>query len=211
MLYGYLAGDTVIIPSGADTAGKKKIVDIDPPEIPESYKLEQSWDETMNEILLSYTLVPIQGTAQEAALKLSKMQFMSLPDAAAYEFRALANEWIAGATYYGTDDPSGMPKSRVLYLGDLYKCLLTHTSQSDWTPDVTPSLWAKILPGQEGNEPEEGYAEWVQPDSTNGYGKGDKVLHNGHVWESNFDGANVWEPGAVGAPWTDLGVYPPEE
>ena len=33
---------------------------------------------------------------------------------------------------------------RVTYYGTLYKCLQAHTSQSDWTPDAAPSLWAEI-------------------------------------------------------------------
>lgn len=30
------------------------------------------------------------------------------------------------------------------------------------------------------------------------YQKGATVFHNGEVWQSVFDGQNVWEPGAVG-------------
>ena len=208
MLYGVLVGQSVVL---TDQASGKKVVETVQPDSLQGYVASSAWYETPTEIIQSWTLKPIEGTAEEAALALSKLQFMSLPDEAACQFRALADEWIAGATYYGPDDASGMPQSRVRYLGKLYKCLQTHVSQSDWTPTDAPSLWAEILPGQEGNEPEEGYAEWVQPGSTNGYNKGDRVTHNGHLWESNFDGANVWEPGAVGAPWTDLGVYPPEE
>ena len=208
MLYGVLVGQSVVL---TDQASGKKVVETVQPDVLQGHVASSAWYETPTEIIQSWTLKPIEGTAEEAALALSKLQFTSLPDKAAYQFRALADEWIAGATYYGPNDASGFPQSRVRYLGKLYKCLQTHVSQSDWTPTDAPSLWAEILPGQEGNEPEEGYAEWVQPDSTNGYDKGDKVLHDGHLWESSFDGANVWEPGAVGAPWTDLGVYPSEE
>lgn len=28
--------------------------------------------------------------------------------------------------------------------GKLYKCVQAHTTQADWTPDITPSLWAVI-------------------------------------------------------------------
>lgn len=208
MLYGILVGQSVVL---TDQASGKKVVETVQPDSLQGYVASSAWHETPTEIIQSWTLKPIEGTAEEAALALSKLQFMSLPDEAAYQFRALADEWIAGATYYGPDDASGFPQSRVRYQGELYKCLQTHVSQRNWTPTDAPSLWSKILPGQEGNTPEEGYAEWIQPDSTNGYDKGDRVLHNGHLWESNFDGANVWEPGAVGAPWTDLGVYPSEE
>ena len=44
-------------------------------------------------------------------------------------------------------------------------------------------------------------AEWVQPDSTNPYMTGDRVLHNGSTWESTVDN-NVWEPGVYG--WAEV-------
>lgn len=174
----------------------------------EGYKVESHWEAIDNKIYRVHAFVPIEGTAEEAALNLSRLQFMSLPDEVAYEFRALAEDWIVGSTYYGLEDDSGFPQSRVRYQGELYKCLQTHVSQSDWAPTAAPSLWARILPGQEGSGEEVG--EWVQPDSTNPYREGDQVVHNGHLWESTSDG-NVWEPGAVGAPWEDKGEYPGEE
>lgn len=39
--------------------------------------------------------------------------------------------------------------------------------------------------------------EWEQPDSTNGYMTGDKVIFNNHIWESTVDN-NVWTPGVYG-------------
>lgn len=86
---------------------------------------------------------------------------------------------------------------RVRFNGDLYKCLVAHTAQESWNPEVAPSLWAKVLAGQEGTE----IGEWVQPDSTNPYMTGDKVLHNGKTWESTIDN-NVWEPGVYG--WNEI-------
>lgn len=85
---------------------------------------------------------------------------------------------------------------RVLYNGILYKVLTAHTSQDDWTPDAAPSLFAKVLIPDETIVP-----EWQQPDSTNPYGAGDKVTHNGKTWVSDIDN-NVWEPGVYG--WTEL-------
>lgn len=81
---------------------------------------------------------------------------------------------------------------RYNYNGVLYKCLTAHTSQDTWTPDVSPSLWAKVLIPDQGIIP-----EWEQPESTNGYSTGDKVTHNGKTWESLVDN-NVWEPGVAG-------------
>ena len=81
---------------------------------------------------------------------------------------------------------------RVRHNEVLYSVLTAHTSQADWTPEVAPSLFAKVLIPDENVIP-----EWEQPDSTNPYKKGDKVSHNGKIWESQIDG-NVWEPGVVG-------------
>lgn len=208
MIYGILMNGIVML---TDEETGVPIIDTETPEIPEGYTATPRWAQSPKNIVKVWDISPTEGTAEQAALALSKLQFMSLPDNVAYEFRALADEWFPGVTYYGPDDPSGMPQSRIKYFGKFYKCLTTHASQSDWTPTDAPSLWAEILPGQEGNEQESGYAEWVQPESTNGYQKSDRVTHAGHLWESAYDGDNVWEPGTVGSQWTDLGVYPPEE
>lgn len=95
--------------------------------------------------------------------------------------------WAAYHTY-----PVGM---KVRYGGVLYRCLTAHTSQGDWMPDVSPSLWAKVL--VEDGE----ILPWEQPESTNPYSKGDKVTHDGKVWVSEIDG-NIWEPGVYG--WTEV-------
>lgn len=58
---------------------------------------------------------------------------------------------------------------------------------------------ARVLPGQSGEA-----GEWVQPDSTNGYAKGDRVTHLGKTWESDYDGPNVWEPGQPNSHWVEV-------
>lgn len=85
---------------------------------------------------------------------------------------------------------------RVLHGGILYRCLQDHVSQASWTPTDAPSLWARVLIP----DPEV-IPEWIQPDSTNPYHKGDKVTHNGQTWVSTIDG-NVWEPGVYG--WVEV-------
>ena len=83
---------------------------------------------------------------------------------------------------------------RVLRDGTLYKVLMDHTSQETWTPENSPSLFAKVLiPG--------GIPAWVQPDSTNTYMTGDKVTHNGKTWVSDID-YNSYEPGVYG--WSEV-------
>lgn len=85
---------------------------------------------------------------------------------------------------------------RVLYEDILYKVIIEHDSQETWTPDVAPSLFAKII-----NESHDGsIPEWQQPDSTNAYMKGDKVKYNGHIYESVING-NVWSPDSYPAGW----------
>lgn len=81
---------------------------------------------------------------------------------------------------------------RLLYNEVLYKVLQAHTSQSNWTPDVATSLFAKILIPDENVIP-----QWEQPDSTNPYMTGDKVMHKDDTWISSIDN-NIWEPGVYG-------------
>lgn len=81
----------------------------------------------------------------------------------------------------------------------LYKVLQAHTSQPDWTPTDAPSLFAEVLAGQDGTD----IGEWTQPDSTNPYMKGDKVIFEGYVWESLID-SNVWSPSAYPSGWQRL-------
>lgn len=85
--------------------------------------------------------------------------------------------------------------------GQLYTVLQTHTTQEDWKPSETPSLFARVLIP----DPEVIY-EWEQPESTNPYMLGDKVRHNGKIWISLIDN-NIWEPGAIGTEtlWEEIG------
>lgn len=109
----------------------------------------------------------------------------SLPDESALETVSLYPVWGVGVAYAAD--------FRARYNGILYRCLTAHESQETWSPDVSPSLWTRVL--VEDGE----ILPWVQPDSTNAYSKGDKVTHNGKTWVSDVDG-NVWEPGVYG--WT---------
>lgn len=85
---------------------------------------------------------------------------------------------------------------RVLYNDVLYKVLTAHTSQATWTPDVSASLFAKVLIP----DPEV-IPEWEQPNSTNTYKIGNKVTHNGKTWVSIVDN-NSWEPSVYG--WEEV-------
>ena len=92
--------------------------------------------------------------------------------------------WAIGRAY-AVDD-------RVQYGGILYKCVQAHTSQADWTPDITPALWVAVSI--------EEYPEWVQPTGAHdAYNIGDKVTYKGNHYVCDING-NVYAPDVIG--WT---------
>lgn len=103
---------------------------------------------------------------------------VSLDDESALQGIELFPIWHTNTAYNIND--------RIRYDDVLYKCVQAHTSQDDWTPDVTKALWVVVSLDE--------FPEWVQPTGAHdAYSKGDKVSHNGKHWQSNVDG-NVWEP-----------------
>ena len=112
---------------------------------------------------------------------------LSLSDEDALEAVQLFPNWNENAAYLEGD--------KVNYEGTLYKCLQAHAAQAAWTPTAAPSLWAKVLIPDENVIP-----EWEQPDSTNPYMRGDKVMFEGQVYESAIDN-NIWSPSAYPAGW----------
>lgn len=123
----------------------------------------------------------LRGTIEEMAQGLDDSTAESVPE--------LFPEWNPEGCDYE-------PGDRVRAGGVLYKVLQKHTSQSTWTPEEAHSLFARVLPGQDGTE----IGEWTQPDSTNPYMKGDKVHYptiSDPIYESNIDN-NVWAPDVYG-------------
>ena len=112
---------------------------------------------------------------------------LSLSDEDALEAVQLFPNWNESAAYLEGD--------KVNYEGVLYRCLQSHAAQAAWTPTAAPSLWAKVLIPDENVIP-----EWEQPDSTNPYMRGDKVIFEGQVYESAIDN-NIWSPSAYPAGW----------
>lgn len=84
---------------------------------------------------------------------------------------------------------------RISHDDKLYRVVQAHTAQEGWEPDKTPALFTEVAkPGE--------IPEWKQPTGAqDAYMKGDKVRHNGKVWQSNTDN-NVWEPGVYG--WDEV-------
>lgn len=83
---------------------------------------------------------------------------------------------------------------RVRYDGQLYRCEQAHTSQADWTPDVTKALWTAVA------EPGE-IPVWVQPTGAqDAYRIGDKVhfpTADDPVYVSTID-YNTYAPNVYG-------------
>ena len=111
---------------------------------------------------------------------------VSLPDEDALEAVKLFPTWQTDTAY-----EVGI---RVRYGEKLYRCEQAHTSQADWTPDVTPALWTEVAaPGE--------IPVWKQPTGAqDAYMTGDKVHYPTEadpVYISTVDN-NVWAPGVYG-------------
>lgn len=110
----------------------------------------------------------------------------SLTDEDALEGIELFAPWEA-STAYALD-------VRVRFEGKLYKCVQAHTSQEDWTPDITPALWTDVAkPGE--------IPVWKQPTGAqDAYRIGDLVHYpdaDGPVYRCTID-YNVYAPDVYG-------------
>lgn len=89
--------------------------------------------------------------------------------------------WTAGVTVAAGDV--------VRHDGALWRVVQGHTTQADWPPPAVPALFTRVrdtTPAQP--------SPWVQPTGAHdAYQQGDRVTHNGQVWESTVN-ANVWAP-----------------
>lgn len=119
-----------------------------------------------------------------AVAKMMQLKAQELDDETALEVKILYPIWKENKMY--------VEGWRVRYNDILFKCLQSHTSQDTWKPDVSPSIWSKVLTSDDGTP-----LQWEQPDSTNPYMKGDKVIYNNEIYVSIVDN-NVWEPGVYG-------------
>lgn len=76
----------------------------------------------------------------------------------------------------------------------LYRVVQAHTSQADWHPSNTPSLYKAIGIVN-------GYVEWSAPTGAHDtYSKGDIVLYQDKLYISTVDG-NAYAPGIVEGQW----------
>ena len=107
---------------------------------------------------------------------------VTLDDETALTGVELFPAWVVGKAYAVSD--------RAQYNGTLYKCIQTHTSQTDWMPSATPALWKTVSLDE--------YPEWVQPTGAHdAYNIGDKVTYNGQRYVCTSNG-NVYAPDVYG-------------
>ncbi len=146
---------------------------------------------TLNSITTRTTRSLLAGGSITAMQAEYQTALAAVPDAAALKMTDYFPAWDSASHDYKTGD-------RVTYNDTLYKVLQAHTSQTTWTPTDAPSLFAKVLTSTTG-EP----LPWEQPDSTNPYMIGDRVMYNGKVYESTIDN-NVWAPDAYPQGWKEV-------
>jgi len=94
---------------------------------------------------------------------------------------------------------------KVIYNGLIYQSLIDNNV---WSPTEYPDGWQLLSEPEptpeeptEPDEPTITVPEWQQPDATNAYHIGDRVMFNGNIYESTIDN-NVWSPDTYPAGWT---------
>lgn len=186
MAYGKLIADGVVVITDA-AHGKPVVETAEPTYVPSGYVSKGVWVETDTQLMLVYDVVPAEGTAEEAALALSRMQYQSLPESVAYELRALAPEYVPGESY-----AAGF---RFRSNGALYRADDAFVAPQGLAPD------ADEVPATELRDPATA-TEWRQPADKHTYGKGSLVTHGGRLWRS-LKNNNEEEPG-TGKRWEEV-------
>ena len=142
---------------------------VPPPVIP-TPQTEPDYEEVMN-----------------AVKKMLSSEIAELSDEQALEIAALYPTWVSKI---GESVNVG---ERYWYDEGLYKVVQAHTVQSDWTPDVSTSLYTRVTV--------EEWPEWVQPTgSSDAYMAGDKVTFEGEHYISLID-YNTYSPSVYPAGW----------
>ena len=166
----------------------------EPVEPTEEEKLQMEANTTranLQTMAINAMMMSLAGNDLTDAKREYQTSLMSISDDVALKIPDVFPTWNGDGVEYKKD-------TKLTYNGVLYTVLQDHTSQASWTPDAAPSLFAKVLVSEDGM-----LQEWQQPDSTNPYNKGDRVLFNGKTYESLIDG-NVWSPSANPAGWKEV-------
>ena len=173
------------LPEGATTT---------PPEQTQEEKNQEQANEAkskLNNLAVTAMMAILAGGDISAQQTEYQSNITALSDDVALRIPEVYPAWRANSVEYKVAD-------RVQYNGILYKVLTAHTSQKTWKPDVSPSLFVKVISSISGEIP-----DWEQPSAGNAYMKGDKVRYNGRIYESLIDN-NVWSPDGYPDGWKDV-------
>ena len=175
--------------------GFKEVEDIVPSyDATTHYVIKVGYDEGEDKIVVNYEVLEKELTYAEKLTSQQELAMSFLADNLTDE-QAVQVPLIFEAWQVGVDYKVG---KKLVYEEVLYKVLQDHTSQETWTPKDAPSLFARVLVDDGGV-----VLNWVQPDSTNPYMKGDRVKFEGKIYESLID-SNVWSPTAYPAGWKEI-------
>lgn len=196
VVYGaMISNGDVLLTNGS--YGKPVMFADEPTNLPAGYKTSMRYQELSDRIQQVFDIIPVAGTAVDAAVQLAKIQAESLSDEDALKVPALYDEWSGDGVKYKKD-------KRLSYNGDLYKVLQNHTSQYDWTPDAAHSLFVKIDPVTDADS--DAITEWVEKQNgiDEGYKKDQVVTLDGKYYKSKQDN-NFYKPGPdTWAAWEDV-------
>ena len=131
--------------------------------------------------------------AAEQFRRAMQMFAQTLTDDEAMEIATVYPQYVVGKVYkvdemftYGVNEV-GDPQ--------LYRVVQAHTSQADWIPSATPSLYTPI------GLTEEGYPVWSRPTGAHdAYNIGDIVDYKGTLYESLING-NTYSPDEYPQGW----------
>ena len=175
--------------------GFKEVEDIVPSyDATTHYVIKVGYNEGEDKIVVNYEILEKELTYAEKLMSQQElaMSFLAdnLTDEQAVQVPLIFEAWQVGVNY--------KVGKKLVYEEVLYKVLQDHTSQETWTPKDAPSLFARVLVDDGG-----AVLDWVQPDSTNPYMKGDRVKFEGKIYESLID-SNVWSPTAYPTGWKEI-------
>lgn len=172
-----------------------EIVKLEPPKEPseeQKNKLKALQAKAMLANSVVFNMVDIiNGEELKNAQNEFKAKLAAVDDNIATHIPEMFPKWNANGVKYEKGD-------RISYNDVLYKVITAHTSQTTWKPDVSPSLFVKVIDSISGEIP-----EWQQPSADNAYKKGDKVRYKGRIYISLIDN-NVWSPEGYPDGWKDI-------
>ena len=121
--------------------------------------------------------------------KLLRKQIEQLPDDEVDEFAPLFPKWMVGEPVVNAADSDTGIADRRRWKGVLYKCIISHTTQLDWKPDIATTLWNRTP--EPGEIPE--WSSFASHEFQN-MEIGTAVMDEGTVYYLIDPGQGHWKP-----------------